>query len=56
LDDYFGKTIYLEVERCGDPIKIILEVQDLQNITPDYFLEVSGALIHPLPYKQYRNW
>ncbi|CAL5324424.1 unnamed protein product [Camellia sinensis] len=27
-------------------------VQDLHLITPDYFLEVSGAVIHPLSYQQ----
>jgi len=56
LDDYVGKTIDLEFERCGDPVKVILEVQDLQSITPDYFLEVSGAVIHPLSYQQARNF
>ncbi|CAL5366495.1 unnamed protein product [Camellia sinensis] len=29
-------------------------VQDLHLITPDYFLEVSGAVIHPLSYQQDR--
>lgn len=28
------------------------QVQDLHSITPDYFLEVSGAVIHPLSYQQ----
>lgn len=27
-------------------------MQDLHSITPDYFLEVSGAIIHPLSYQQ----
>lgn len=27
-------------------------MQDLHSITPDYFLEVSGAVIHPLSYQQ----
>jgi len=30
----------------------LLQVQDLHSITPDYFLEVSGAVIHPLSYQQ----
>lgn len=30
----------------------MLQVQDLHSITPDYFLEVSGAVIHPLSYQQ----
>lgn len=28
------------------------QVQDLHSITPDYFLEVSGAVIHSLSYQQ----
>lgn len=28
------------------------QVQDLHSITPSYFLEVSGAIIHPLSYQQ----
>ncbi|MCD7470174.1 serine protease, partial [Datura stramonium] len=31
-------------------------VQDLHSITPDHFLEVSGAVIHPLSYQQARNF
>jgi hypothetical protein len=37
LDESVGKTIDLEVERCGDTVKVILEV--LKSIIPDYFLE-----------------
>ncbi|THG16797.1 hypothetical protein TEA_022006 [Camellia sinensis var. sinensis] len=31
------------------------QVQDLHLITPDYFLEVSGAVIHPLSYQQVQD-
>ncbi|VFQ70275.1 unnamed protein product [Cuscuta campestris] len=31
-------------------------IQDLHSITPDHFLEVSGAVIHPLSYQQARNF
>lgn len=34
----------------------MLQVQDLHSITPNYFLEVSGAVIHPLSYQQVRNY
>jgi len=42
-------------------LNILYQVQDLHSITPDYFLEVSGAVIHPLSYQQVswtvlRNW
>ena len=56
LDDYVEKTIVLEVERGGYPIKVTLEVQDVHSITPDYMLEVSGCVIHPLSYQQDRNF
>lgn len=56
LDDNVGKNIDLEVERGGDPVKVTLQVQDLHSVTPDYFLEVSGGVIHPLSYQQARNF
>lgn len=30
----------------------LLQVEDLHSITPNHFLEVSGAVIHPLSYQQ----
>ncbi|CAN6469947.1 unnamed protein product [Victoria cruziana] len=56
LDDNVGKKITLEIERGGMPMDIELHVQDLHSITPSYFLEVSGAIIHPLSYQQARNF
>eukprot|EP00252_Welwitschia_mirabilis_P018169 TRINITY_DN40411_c0_g1_i1.p1 TRINITY_DN40411_c0_g1~~TRINITY_DN40411_c0_g1_i1.p1 ORF type:complete len:1096 (+),score=238.79 TRINITY_DN40411_c0_g1_i1:357-3644(+) len=56
LDDNVGKTIDLELERGGRPIKVTLQVQDLHSVTPDYFLEVSGGVIHRLSYQQARNF
>ncbi|TXG69965.1 hypothetical protein EZV62_004900 [Acer yangbiense] len=56
LDDSVDKKIELQVERGGASMTVNLVVQDLHLITPDYFLEVSGAVIHPLSYQQARNF
>ncbi|GMP27474.1 hypothetical protein CsSME_00003449 [Camellia sinensis var. sinensis] len=56
LDDSLDQKIKLLIERGGTPLTVDLVVQDLHLITPDYFLEVSGAVIHPLSYQQARNF
>lgn len=56
LDDRVDQKIDLQIERGGTSLNVELIVQDLHSITPDYFLEVSGAVIHPLSYQQARNF
>ncbi|XP_047970251.1 protease Do-like 7 isoform X2 [Salvia hispanica] len=56
LDDNVNNKIELQIERGGKPLTLDLTVQDLHSVTPDYFLEVSGAIIHPLSYQQARNF
>ncbi|KAF8030641.1 hypothetical protein BT93_E2932 [Corymbia citriodora subsp. variegata] len=55
LDDSVDHKIELLIERGGIAATVSLLVQDLHSITPDHFLEVSGAVIHPLSYQQARN-
>ncbi|KAL6960901.1 hypothetical protein U1Q18_038667 [Sarracenia purpurea var. burkii] len=52
LDDSVELKIELQIERGGTRLTVDLKVQDLHSISPDYFLEVSGAVIHPLSYQQ----
>ncbi|KAH0905201.1 hypothetical protein HID58_044704 [Brassica napus] len=56
IDDGVGQIVELEIERGGQQITVSVSVQDLHSITPDHFLEVSGAVIHPLSYQQARNF
>ncbi|PWA99684.1 protease Do-like 7 [Artemisia annua] len=56
LDDGVGQNVELDFERGGIPLTVQLVVQDLHSITPNFFLEVSGAVIHPLSYQQARNF
>ncbi|XP_042500130.1 protease Do-like 7 isoform X2 [Macadamia integrifolia] len=56
LDDSVDKRINLQIERGGTSLTVELVVQDLHSITPNHFLEVSGAVIHPLSYQQARNF
>ncbi|XP_057971946.1 protease Do-like 7 [Malania oleifera] len=56
LDDRVGQEIELQIERGGTLLTVTFVVQDLHSITPKYFLEISGAVIHPLSYQQARNF
>ena len=62
-----GQTVETTLEVCfmyfclkvklgmvGSPLNRLLlkQIQDLHSITPDYFLGVSGGVIHPLSYQQ----
>ncbi|KAI3726424.1 hypothetical protein L1987_66221 [Smallanthus sonchifolius] len=56
LDDSVGQNVELEFERGGTSLTVQLVVEDLHTITPNYFLEVSSAVMHPLSYQQARNF
>lgn len=55
LDDAVGRPLTVEVERGGRPVTVGVPVEDLHRITPDRYLEVGGAVIHPLSFQQARN-
>ncbi|KAI3917811.1 hypothetical protein MKW92_008437 [Papaver armeniacum] len=56
LDDSVDQKIDLFIQRGDISVTVNLLVQDLHSITPNSFLEVSGAVIHTLSYQQARNF
>src|SRR5690606_27304076 len=55
LDDAVGRTVTLGLERLGRPVELAISVQDLHAVTPETYLEVGRAILHPLSYQQARN-
>jgi len=55
LDGSVGETVPFEVERGGAVVRVDLAVEDLHSITPSEYLELGGAVLHPLSYQQARN-
>ncbi|KAI3892686.1 hypothetical protein MKW92_051722 [Papaver armeniacum] len=56
LDNSVDQRINLFIQRGDISLTVNLLVQDLHSITPNSFLEVSGAVIHALSYQQARNF
>lgn len=54
LDERPGEVVTLRLQRLGQEREEQVTVQDLHAITPDRFLEVGGAILHPLSYQQAR--
>jgi S1-C subfamily serine protease len=55
LDESVGEKVPFEIERGGTVVEVDLEVQDLHSITPSEYLEIGGAVLHPLSFQQARN-
>ena len=56
LDASVGKRIRLGVERSGESQPLELLVQDLHALTPAEYLELSGAVLHPLSLQLARSY
>ncbi len=56
LDAAVGRSVRLQVERGGASLELALTVRDLHAVTPDAFLEVGGAVLHPLSYQLARGY
>ncbi len=52
LDASIGKTLNLKLDRGGVTVTAHVAVQDLDSITPDDYLEFSGAVLNDLSYQQ----
>lgn len=55
LDSSVGKTVTLDIERGGKPVQLTVPVQNLFAITPDTYLEISGAILHDVSYQMARH-
>ena len=56
LDSHVGNTITLDIERGGRSLTEHIEVTDLQEISPDEYIEVGDAILHDLSYQQARHY
>jgi len=55
LDDSVGQVVRLQVQRGGVVAEHQLTVENLHDITPHRFLEMSDAVLHTLSYQQARH-
>jgi S1-C subfamily serine protease len=56
LDDAVGKAVSIEVQRGAATLRHTIEVQDLNSITPDEYLEFGEAVVHTVSYQQARHY
>jgi S1-C subfamily serine protease len=56
LDDDVGKGVSIEVQRGAESLEHTIEVQDLNAITPDEYLEFGEAVVHTVSYEQARHY
>ncbi|RMJ15913.1 hypothetical protein CDV36_004395 [Fusarium kuroshium] len=51
LDENIGKKLHFLLQRDGQDVEEEIMVQDLNEVTPDQFVAVSGASFHDLSYQ-----
>lgn len=56
LDDAIGQRVTVQLQRGGDTHNVLLEVDDLDAITPASYLEFGEAVVHNLSYQQARHF
>ncbi|HET9679248.1 MAG TPA: trypsin-like peptidase domain-containing protein, partial [Gammaproteobacteria bacterium] len=55
LDSSVGQSVTLDIQRGGVAKQVTLSVQNLYDITPDKYLEISGAILHNMSYQMARH-
>jgi S1-C subfamily serine protease len=56
LDASVGRRVRLGIERAGKGEALEVAVQDLHAVTPAEYLELSGAVLHPLSLQLARSY
>ncbi|MEQ1801936.1 MAG: PDZ domain-containing protein [Gammaproteobacteria bacterium] len=56
LDDRVGKSVELTVERGGSQQFFTVPVQDLNQLSPDEYLQFGDAVVNNLSYQQARHF
>lgn len=56
LDSHVGRTLKLRIVRGGEVMEVEVTPGDLHAVTPSDYVEVGGALLHPLSLQQARNY
>jgi S1-C subfamily serine protease len=56
LDDHIGQPVELTVERGGVEFSFTLQVQDLDPLSPDEYLQFGDAVVNDLSYQQARHF
>lgn len=56
LDERVGASVKVEVERGGKPLELEVPVGDLHAFTPSTYLEIGGAVLHPVSFQVSRNY